>query len=363
MFGDGLFNSKSDIWANQRRLMQPLFTKQAMYDWQSIIVNQANWMVDEIDINSSTINFSHISKQTIQKILIEILFGRREHGIREKQILEAIDVIVKGLFPHLLIETLGKGKLRYLLFFQNRKMQQSIQQFSRYVKDEILIKQQKPTHEKTLLSMLINAQDKSGYSMTESLLIDETVTLFFAGQDTTINTVSWFIYLIGSHPGIHQKITDEILNYKEESLAFDLIAKLPYTKAALYETLRLYPQAIALSRDVVEEITINEQSIQPGTSIIMSIYDAHRNPNYWDKPNEFYPEHFLNYKERYKYAFMPFGGGMHQCVGRHLAEFEMMIIIIALLRQFKFITNNQVKPRVSITYKPASDMIVSIEKV
>ena len=362
MFGDGLFNSKGDTWTNQRRLMQPLFTKQAITVWQSIMLDEANSATERLRNGDSTeINISKELKETVQKILIKVMFGRSKSDNGDEHLMNAIDIIVKGLFPHLLTETLGKGELKRLFVLQNRRMAKAISHFVGYVDTEIDRNKNDPTgHD--LISMLIQSRDKTGYAMSKELLKDEAVTLFLAGQDTTINTLLWFFYLIGKNEAVHKRITDEIQKHSDESLTLENIEKLSYTKAALYETLRLYPQAIALSRDAADIITVGGKAIDQYTTVIMSIYATHHDSKYWQRPNEFYPEHFLNgaTTERHKYAFIPFGGGIHNCIGRYFAELEMMLIIVTLLRAFTFKTNIDIKPTVSITFKPERDISVSI---
>lgn len=363
MFGDGLFNSAGDTWTNQRRLMQPYFSKQGIEVWKNIMLDEANSAIARIRQSANNeINISHELKETIQKIMVRVLFNRSMSGAADKQLMESVDTIVKGLFPHLLAETLGKGRLKSLLFVQNRRMRNAINQFVGYVDNEIE-RGKREQSETGLISMLIQASDKStGYRMSNQLLRDEAVTMFLAGQDSTVNTLAWFFYLIGKHEQVHEKITAEIQRHIGESVTLDNIEKLSYTKAALYETLRLYPQAIALSRDVADTMTLDGKAIDKGTAIIMSIYATHRDPAIWLHPDEFYPDHFLDESTqgRHKYAFLPFGGGMHTCVGRHFAEIEMMIIIATILKELSVKTTSQVSPTVSITYKPERDIILSI---
>ena len=97
--------------------------------------------------------------------------------------------------------------------------------------------------------------------MTKELLKDETVNLFFAGQDTTINTLAWFFYLIGKHETVHKKITDEIRTHKDDPLTLENLARLVIQKPALYETLRLYPPTTALATQALEDIVIGGQNI------------------------------------------------------------------------------------------------------
>ncbi len=362
VFGDGLFNSKTEIWTPQRRLMQPFFSRQAISQWQDIMLEEVNDMLTRLKESDSTeVNISREVKIVIQKILIRVLFGRRPVDQGDEQLMDAIDAIVKGLFPHFVTETLGKGQFKPLFYLQNRRMTRAISQFTGYVEAEIE-RNRRESNSQGLLSLLMQSHDKTGYSMTMELLKDEAVTLFLAGQDTSVNTLAWFFYLIGKNAEVQQKISAEIQPFAEEPLSFDLLERLSYTKAALYETLRLYPQAIALSRDSIDSIQIGGEHIAKGTSVIMSVYVTQRDPRFWQRPQVFYPEHFLPeaVSERHKYAFLPFGAGMHNCIGKHFAELEMLLIIVAMLRVFNIKTQAEIKPTLSITYKPERDVKVTL---
>jgi cytochrome P450 len=160
-----------------------------------------------------------------------------------------------------------------------------------------------------------------------------------------------------------KKITEEIRCRKDDLLTQENLGKLSYTKAALYETLRLYPPSTALIRQPLEDVVIGGQAISKGTTIILGMYATHRDEKLWERPNEFYPERFVNPEmetERHKYAFFPFGGGLHNCIGRHFAELEMMMIIVTLLRDFTVKTNNNIKEAASITLKPDRDVVVTL---
>jgi len=292
------------------------------------------------------------------------MFGRLKSERGDEQLMNAIDTIVKGLFPHLVTETLGKGKLKQLFVLQNRRMELAISHFAGYVDAEINRNPNESVNQ-SLLSMLIQRQGRTGYAMPKELLKDEAVTLFLAGQDISVNTLIWFFYLLGKHEAIHQRITDEIQQYAAESLSLENIEMLSYTKAALYETLRLYPQAIALSRDATDNISVGGENIGKNTTVIMSVFATHRDGRLWQRPQAFYPEHFLDgaATERHKNAFLPFGGGIHNCIGRHFAELEMMMTIVAILRNFTIKTNVNIKPALSITYKPERDVMVSITPI
>ena len=144
--------------------------------------------------------------------------------------------------------------------------------------------------------------------------------------------------MIGRQESIHQAISEEIDRHKDEPLTPGNLAKLSYTRAALYETLRHYPAATAITRQpVVNHFELDNHTISQDTTLLISVYATHHDKQLWEQPDSFYPEHFSNPElagKRHRYAFLPFGGGIHNCIGKHLAEQEMMIIIVNLLRSF-----------------------------
>jgi cytochrome P450 len=367
LFGDGLINSKTEIWTNQRRLLQPLFFKEAVSEWESIISSIASARANQFKGTApQEINLSNELRTLIQRIFIQILMGSSVDGLPEKEpLMAAVGEISKGLLLQMISQIISDGKLMILMPNKNRQYQTAVAQLYAFVNKEIASRKEHQGHD--LISLMLKATDKkSGYVMTPELLQDETVNLLFAGQDTTINTLSWFFYLIGKDIETHKKITDEILKHKTTPITAANIEKLVFTKAALHETLRLYPSSPALATQAVADVVIGGYPIAAGTTILLSTYVTHRHAALWERPNEFYPEHFLTtpgQEGRHKYSFYPFGGGLHNCIGRHFVELEMMIVIVTLLRKFTVKTCNTVSEAASITLKPNRDVMLSIHPI
>ena len=365
LFGDGLINSKTETWTNQRRLLQPLFLKEAVSEWESVITSIASAAANKLKGNTPhEINLSNELRTLIQRIFIQILMGKSVDNLPEKErLIAAVGAISKGLLLQMIAQIISDGKLMKLMPNKNRQYQTAVAQLYAFVDKEIANRQEHQGHD--LISLMLKATDKkSGYSITPELLQDETVNLLFAGQDTTINTLSWFFYLIGKDAGTHKKITEEILTHKTAPITATNLDKLVYTKAALHETLRLYPSSPALATQAVADVVIGGYPIAESTTILLSTYVTHRHPALWERPNEFYPEHFLKnigQVGRHKYSFYPFGGGLHNCIGRHFVELEMMIVIVTLLREFTFKTNGNVKEAASITLKPDRDIVATVK--
>lgn len=364
LFGDGLVNSKGDAWVQQRRLMQPLFTKEAVSVWEQVFIHEAaNANAKLLLAAPGEINLSEVLKRLIQRIFIQVLTGRSVDSLANSDaLIQAIETVSKGLLPHLVAEMISNGKLMRLMPGKSRAYRAAVDYLTDFVSQEI-IPNQAGVEQSLISAMRLAVDSKTGYRMTKALLTDEAINLFFAGQDTTVNTLSWFFYLLGQNESVHDRVTTEVKNYRDQPLTAENMQKYTYTRATLCETLRLFPSAAGLSTQAVAEIEIGGQRIDKGTIIILSLYVTHRHLTHWEKPNAIYPEHFLNLEadKRHKYAYFPFGGGLHNCIGRHFAELEMLIIIVTLLRSLTFKTSGNLREAASITLKPAQDIIASVK--
>lgn len=355
-FGDGLFNSFGETWISQRRMIQPFFSKNGIQQWEKTIVKQALHAAQKFgDLASGTeIDLSSEFKSLIQRILIGVMFGQNDSDNPvDHELVKSIDLIVEGLFPSFLAEMLGKGYFKHLLFVQNKRTDNAIRYFHNYVSERITI-----DNNSALVTLLSKTTDRDGCPMAQHLMLDESITIFLAGQDSTVNTLIWFFYLLGQHADVHDKLIQEI-NQLDGAIGFSALHKLPYTRAALYETMRLYPQAIAIARDAEQDIKIDGHQVNIGSGLIINVYGLHRNSAVWQKPCEYIPERFLaELTETQKASFMPFGAGIHNCVGKYFAEAEMLIVIAAILKYIKLdIAKTPIGDKMSITLKPGKSLI------
>ncbi|MBM4207732.1 MAG: cytochrome P450 [Gammaproteobacteria bacterium] len=190
MIGDGLASSTGETWTNQRRIMQPFFNKDTVTVWQDVILAETNQTVERLKAETSgAINITQAMKSLVQGIIARILFEQSVNDDEKHALMANVDAIIKGAVPVLMADLLGKGWLKHLFFLQNARYKRAVSEFSRFVTQAVASDKQA----KGLIAQLSLAQDKqSGYTMPEHLLKDEAITLFLAGQDTTINTLVWF---------------------------------------------------------------------------------------------------------------------------------------------------------------------------
>jgi cytochrome P450 len=217
-----------------------------------------------------------------------------------------------------------------------------------------------------LLSMLLAARDDDGSKMTDKQLRDETITLFLAGHETTASTLSWTWWLLAQNPAVEKKLhaeLDTVLGGRAPS--FDDLPKLVYTGHVITESLRLYPAAWGLARLVVEDHEIAGYPVTKGMGVAMAQWVVHRDPRWYDAPEEFRPERWENdlIKRLPRFAYFPFGGGPRQCIGNAFALMEAALILATIAQKFRLrlVANHLVAPLASITLRPRHGIRVMLE--
>jgi cytochrome P450 len=197
-----------------------------------------------------------------------------------------------------------------------------------------------PAAERTdLLSILMLARDEeTGAALSDLQLRDHLITFIGAGHETTAVALSWTFYLLGRHPEVERRVREEVasvVNGRTPTAAD--VPRLRYTRQVIEESMRLYPPVYALLRDAVEADEIGGFPIPAGSIIILSQYVTHRHPDFWEAPVErFDPDRFSPelVAARPRFAFFPFLGGPHQCIGNDFAMMEMALVVAMVLQRY-----------------------------
>jgi cytochrome P450 len=190
-----------------------------------------------------------------------------------------------------------------------------------------------------LLSMLLHAQDAEGSgTMTDRQLRDEVITLFLAGHETTANALTWTWWLLARHPEVERHLhaeLDQVVNGRMP--AADDVGRLPYTRAVVAESMRLYPPAWTMGRRVLRDYRWNGHEIPAGSLILMSQWIVHRDPQWWPEPTRFDPTRWLgDTAARPRFAYFPFGGGNRVCIGEGFAWSEAIMVLAGIAQRWRF---------------------------
>lgn len=207
-----------------------------------------------------------------------------------------------------------------------------------------------------LLDIMLHARDpEDGRRMTDAELADNLVTFIVAGSDTTALALTWAVYAMTRAPGIARRLRDEAdAAFAASSCATKILARLPYARQVLDETLRLFPPAPLLIRTARGADAICGTSIRRGDVILAPIWTLHRSPLAWHDPDIFDPERFAGPPACDRFAYLPFGAGPRICIGPAFAMMEAQLTLAALVRRIDFRLEDgwTVHPRMLLTLKP-----------
>ncbi|UOE95315.1 cytochrome P450 [Alkalihalobacillus sp. LMS39] len=363
LIGDGLLTSEKGLHLQQRRTIQPSFRQSYLAHYAREMIETTNnyiysWL-DE-DVRDITEDMMNITLGIICKTMFSLSFEEGANMIGEP-IDDVMKLSIKRMRSILPVPLFIPTKI-------NRHYTKAIAELDEIIYSFIEQRREfKETHH-DLLGVLMEAKDEQGMGMTDQQLRDEVMTIFLAGHETTANALSWTVYLLSQHPEIEQKVHQEIEeNIGKEALTIEHYNKLPYTQNVIWESLRLYPPAYVIGRKADESVSIGPYEFKKGDMILMSQYVNHRNPHFFENPNEFMPERFENnlIKELPPFAFFPFGGGPRVCIGNHFAMMEAVFVLTAIARQFQFVLpkdHHPVKPQPLITLRPKRGLRMIVKR-
>jgi cytochrome P450 len=340
--GNGLLINEGESWMRQRKLAQPAFHIRKLKSFVEVMGACADDLAARWEARNDAgapVDMAADMMSVTMDIVARCMFGidLRE---RTQQVNDAMTILqdnagtfrVRTLFdlPAFLMEP-RDGKVKRAREMLTDVVQEMIDA-GRARSDAELAERD------DLLSMLMLAEDEeTGERMDDQQLMDEVMTIFLAGHETTALGLTWAWMLLDQHPEVLAKLREEVAEtVGERAVAFDDLKSLKYTRAVFDETLRLFPPAYAFGRMALEDDVLGGFRIAAGSNISISPYIMHRHPDYWVEPKEFRPERFLNGETAKlpKYVYMPFGGGPRICIGFNFALMEAQIILAHLARRF-----------------------------
>ncbi|XP_031096047.1 alkane hydroxylase MAH1-like [Ipomoea triloba] len=195
----------------------------------------------------------------------------------------------------------------------------------------------------------------------DKFLRDTILNLMIAGRDTTSSALTWFIWLVSTHPEVENNIRDELSNAVKSPHKFRLfksedLKNLVYLHAALCESLRLYPPVPFQHKSPLHtDILPSGHKVSPNTRLVFSLYAMGRMQFIWGKDaREFKPERWISERGTVKhepsYKFLAFNAGPRTCLGKEVAFTQMKAVAAAIIHNYhvRAVENHDASPNVSI---------------
>lgn len=337
--GEGLISSEGGLWRNERRIIQPSFTRDTVTKLGDGMVAQTERMLDRwersiapgepFDVHPEIMR---LTLEIIAEALFELSFDS-EQGARSMQVirdaLEMISARVTAVaeFP------------RWVPTPGNLKLERAVAGLDRVV-NEIIAERRRSGQDygDDLLGALLRGSDEHGEPLDQTQLRDEIVTMILAGHETTAVSLGWTLWLLSEHPDIRMRMIEEIDAAVGDRMptASD-VPKLGYVKQVVFESMRLIPPIWAGARNCLEADTLGPgYPIAPGTRVMNMIWLTHRHPEFWPDPERFDPDRFepAVFAKQHKFAYTPFSEGPRKCVGEHFSIIESILVLTRLFQRF-----------------------------
>ena len=330
--GDGLLASDGRHWQTQRRLLQPAFHEKCMAGFGPVITQstiamlhrweQAATSGQELDIGAET-------KRLTLEIILKVLFDdiTQEDVNRMSDAARVLMQYLGDLSDVLLQVPLAIDPGR------EERFRIALEVMDAMVHE--LTGRVKSTSEgsRGIVSSLLEARNAG--ALTDRQVRDEVITMIIAGHETTAIALAWTAHLLSMHPEVRARLVDEVDAVLETRIpSWDALPSLTYTRMVFDEALRMYPPVGIVVRQAVAEEVVGGCKIPAGGLVVLSAYTTHRHPEFWSEPERFDPERFHpdRSRERHRFAYFPFLGGRHQCIGQGLATMEGPLILALLIK-------------------------------
>ncbi|KAK9276573.1 hypothetical protein L1049_006108 [Liquidambar formosana] len=353
---DIAFAPYGDYWRDIRKLcVLELFTTKRVQSFQVIREEEVALLIDSIARFSSHAKLSPIDLSEklfslAASVTFKVAFGKSFEG-------SGLD---NDRFQEVVHEAQGKlGSFAASDFFPrvgwiidrltglHGRIERSFHEldaFFQEVIDDHLNPQRMKQEKEDIIDVLLRVEKDQivfgSVRLTNDHIKATLMDIFLAGVDTAAITMIWAMTELARNPRVMKKAQDEIRTCigKKGKIAEGDIAQLQYLKMVVKETLRLHPPAtLLLPRETMTHFKINGYDIYPKTRVQVNVWAIGRDPTIWEKPEEFFPERFMDCSIDFKgqhFEFLPFGSGRRVCPAINMGTSTVELALASLLYHF-----------------------------
>lgn len=333
LVGEGMLASDGDLWRRQRALASPAFHRTSVTAYGTTVVEYgqalvARWRDGETrDVRA---DMMHVTL----RIIGQTFFGAdlrdevEDLGTALGVALAQLDArLVSALLAAPLSpEAPGEGAFR-----------RAVARLEEAATRLIAVRRASGSQHHDLLALLLDGRYEDGSGVPESRVRDEVRTLLWAGHDNSSLALTWTWYHLAQHPQVEALLHAELQEVlRGRPPTAEDVSRLPYTEMVVNEAMRLHPPIWLISREAVRDTLVGQHPVEAGTTVLMSQWVIHRDPRFYQDPVRFRPERRGKTAARLpRYAFFPFGGGSHACIGGSFAMLELVLLVATIAQRFR----------------------------
>lgn len=306
----------------QRRMFQTAFKTEPMRGYVDVMNPLLKANMDSWEGQKDFLFFPAI-KKTLLDVGATVFIGVEELGPEMDQLNEAfLNISEKGLMGLFKVDLPG---------FKYHKGMQGARYMEKYFTD--IIPKRRAGNGKDMLTFMAKEKMDDGEYYPTSDLIPQASFLLFAAHDTTTSTLNHLLLYTAQHPEWQERLREEARALGKDQLEYEDLDKMESMELVFKETLRLTPSVSMMTRRTINACEIGGQKVPANTMLFIPPVYNHYMEKYWSNPYQFDPERFAPGREEHKshsFAYMPFGGGAHKCIGMHFAN----MIVKCFMHQF-----------------------------
>lgn len=334
LIGDGLLTTDGEFHRRSRQIVLPAFHRERIAASIDVMIEETERALAQLAA-AARIDLYDWTRHLATRVAMRALFGLDPDG----ELARGTDAA--ALFERALSFYATQYTTRFLRgpLTPWGRMLRASDRLDRVIYGEIARRRATGERGEDILSLLLDARDEQGASLTDRQVRDEVMTLLFAGHDTTTSTVSFMFYELARHPHVAERLVaeqDEVLCGAHPTAAQLMGGELPQLEMVLEETLRKYPPAWIGPRRSVEAFEFEGHRVPGGAYVDYCSWASHYLPDVFAEPDRFVPERFAPEARAAipKGAYIPFGGGSRTCIGMRFGQLEVRTIATLILGRF-----------------------------
>jgi len=334
LLGDGLLTIDGEFHRRSRQIMLPAFHRERIAGSIEVMTQETERALEELTPGRSVDLYSW-TRRLAMRIAMRALFGLNPDGE------PARGTDAAALFERALSFYATDYTTRFLRgpLTPWARLRQASRALDRVIYTEIAHRRTTGERGEDVLSLLLDAHDEDGSTLSDRQVRDEVMTLLFAGHDTTTSTVAFMFYELAHNPAIATRLVAEQRERLRGALptAEQLMGgELPQLEMVLEETLRMYPPAWIGPRRSVEPFEFEGLEVPGSAYVNYCSWASHHLPDVFAEPERFDPERFAPEARAAipKGAYIPFGGGSRTCIGMRFGQLEIRTIATLILSRF-----------------------------
>ena len=364
ILGEGLLLAEGRAWKNQRRTLAPAFSPRAVPTLVPHMLSATDDAIASLKIASGA---PVDLREAMQRLALDIA-GRTMFSFE----IERHGAALRG-FVNEYGERLARPRFLDLLLPVGWPSPQDIsralfrRRWTRFMRGLVHERRAMGTDAdapRDLFDLMVAARDpETNAAFSDEQLADQVSTMILAGHETTATALFWSLYLLALDPETQSELAAEA-KHALAAGALD-VARLPFTRAVIDETLRLYPPAFLIIRAAAGPDTIAGMDVRKRDAMLISPWLLHRHEKLWDAPNEFRPERFMpGCTPPDRFAYLPFGVGPRVCIGAQFALTEATLALAKIVAAFKIdlLDKTPVIPTGVVTTQPDHSPMFAIAR-